>query len=69
MTIKEQIAEARSHELLTVEQVALLTQYSPKYLYRKIAKGQIPGVQRFGAGIRVNRAAILAWQHQRDHHI
>jgi len=69
VTIKEQIAEAKAHELLTVEQTALLLQYSPKYLYRKAAKGEVPGMVRFGVGIRFSRAAILAWQHQRDHHI
>lgn len=59
MTIKEQIAEARQQDFLTVEQLALLTQYAPKSIYRKVSRGEIPGVVRFGGGIRFQRTITL----------
>lgn len=61
MTIREQIEHAKQQELLTVEQVALLAQYDPQTVYRKAAKGQIPGLVRFGRGLRFRTRAILAW--------
>lgn len=63
-TIRERITEAKAHELLTVEQVALLTQYSEKSIYRKAALGEIPGIVRFGRGLRFDRTIVLGW-HQR----
>ena len=61
MTIREQIELAKAQDLLTVEQLALLTQYNPQTIYRKAAKGEIPGVVRFGRGIRFVRTVALAW--------
>ena len=60
-TIREQIVDAKQQELLTVEQVALLSQYNPQTVYRKAHRGEIPGLVRFGRGIRFARAAILRW--------
>lgn len=64
MTIKEQIQAARQQELLTVNQVALLTQYNEKTIYRKAKLGEIPGVVRFGRGLRFVKVLVLGW-HQR----
>ena len=66
MTIQERLDQARQHDLLTVEEVALITRYAEKHIYRKVAKNEIPGVQRFGRGIRFVRAEIMAWQRRRD---
>ena len=60
-TIRERIEEAKQQELLTVEQVALLSQYDPQTIYRKVWTHQIPGVVRFGRGIRFHRDAVLPW--------
>jgi predicted DNA-binding transcriptional regulator AlpA len=66
MTIQERIAEAKRAEMLTVEQVALLTQYDPQTIYRKAKKGQIPGMVRYGRGIRFVRIVVLQWDKVRD---
>ncbi len=60
-TIRERIEHAKQQELLTVEQVALLSQYDPQTIYRKVWAKQIPGVIRLGRGIRFHRDAILSW--------
>ena len=60
-TIREQILDAKQQELLTVEQVALLSQYDPQTIYRKAKRGEVPGLVRFGKGIRFLRSAILRW--------
>jgi predicted DNA-binding transcriptional regulator AlpA len=60
-TIRERIELAKQQELLTVEQVALLSQYDPQTIYRKVWAHQIPGVLRLGRGIRFRREAILPW--------
>jgi excisionase family DNA binding protein len=60
-TIRERIAEAKAAEMLTVEQVALLTQYDPNTIYRKARKGEIPGMVRYGRGIRFIRIIVLQW--------
>ena len=60
-TIRERIEHAKQQELLTVEQVALLSQYDPQTIYRKVWSGQIPGVVRFGRGIRFHRDEVLPW--------
>ena len=60
-TIRERIESAKQQELLTVEQVALLSQYDPQTIYRKVWAAQIPGVVRFGWRIRFRRDAILPW--------
>ena len=61
MTIREQIEYAKAQELLTVEQLALLSQYHPQTIYRKAEKGEIPGMVRYGRGIRFRCAVALAW--------
>lgn len=61
LTIREQIQHAKQQELLTVEQVALLAQYNPQTVYRKAKKGEIPGLVRFGRGIRFVRVRVLQW--------
>lgn len=64
MTIREQIDHARAQELLTVEQLALLAQYNPQTIYRKVKRDEIPGVVRFGRGIRFLRVVTIAWARQ-----
>jgi len=64
MTIREQIEEARHAELLTVRQLALLSQYDPQTIYRKAKRGEIPGLVRYGRGIRFVRVVAIAWQRQ-----
>lgn len=70
MTIREELDAAKSAELITVNQVALLSQYDPQTIYRKAKRGEIPGLIRWGRGIRFNKLAILGWvkrsQEQRD---
>jgi len=70
MTIREEIEAAKSAELITVKQLALLAQYDPQTIYRKAKKGEIPGLVRFGLGIRFRRVIVLGWarqsQEQRD---
>lgn len=61
MTIREQIEAAKKADLLTVRQVALLTQYDEQTIYRKTWKNQIPGVVKIGRGVRFSRPVILAW--------
>jgi len=61
MTIREQLERAKTAELITVEQLALLTQYNPQTIYRKASKGEIPGIVRFGKGIRFHRIVALQW--------
>jgi predicted DNA-binding transcriptional regulator AlpA len=61
MTIREQIEAAKSAELITVQQLALLSQYDPQTIYRKAHKGEIPGMVRFGRGIRFVRIVALGF--------
>lgn len=60
-TIRERIELAKQQELLTVEQVALLSQYDPQTIYRKVWAKKIPGVVHLGRGIRFQRDMILPW--------
>ncbi len=62
MTIREELEAARTAELITVRQLALLSQYSTKTIYRKVRKGEIPGLVQYGRGIRFMRVVALAWQ-------
>lgn len=64
MTIRERILEARQQEMLTVEQVSLLTQFHPKSIYRMVKHGSIPGVRRYGNKIRFVRVLVLQWHQQ-----
>ncbi len=61
MTIREQIEAAKSAELITVQQLALLSQYDPQTIYRKAQKGEIPGMVRYGRGIRFVRIVALGF--------
>ena len=60
-TIRERIEHAKQQELLTVEQVALLSRYDPQTIYRKVWAKKIPGVVHFGRSIRFQRDSILPW--------
>ena len=63
MTIKEQIERAKTAELLTVNQVALLIQYVPMTIYRKAWRGEIPGAIRIGRSLHFKRAEVWPWLH------
>jgi predicted DNA-binding transcriptional regulator AlpA len=43
MTIREELEAARAADLLTVRQLALLSQYNEQTIYRKAKRGEIPG--------------------------
>lgn len=62
MTIREQIEQAKVAELLTVRQLALLSQYTPLTIWRKAKRGEIPGMVRYGRSIRFVRVVALAWR-------
>ncbi len=70
MTIREQIEAAKRAELITVQQLALLSQYDPQTIYRKAQRGEIPGVVRYGRTIRFVRVVAMEWswrsQERRD---
>ena len=61
MTIKEELEAAKSSELITVNQLALMSQYDPQTIYRKAQRGEIPGMVRYGRTIRFVRVVALAW--------
>ena len=61
MTIREQLQQATDAEHITVEEFALLARYNPQTVYRKIARGEVKGVLRFGVSIRINRKVALGW--------
>lgn len=64
MTIKQQLEQAKTAELLTVRQLALLSQYAPITIWRKAKKGEIPGMVRYGRSIRFVRTVALSWQRE-----
>lgn len=61
MTIREELEAAKHAALLTVRQLALLSQYNEQTIYRKAKRGEIPGVVRYGRTIRFERVTALAW--------
>lgn len=61
MTIREELDRAKQSELITVNQLALMSQYDPQTIYRKAKRGEIPGIVRYGRGIRFIRVVALAW--------
>jgi len=61
MTIREELEAAKSSELITVNQLALMSQYDPQTIYRKAKRGEIPGIVRYGRSIRFKRVVALAW--------
>ena len=61
-TIREQIDRARAQEFVTIEQLSLLLQISPKTIRRRIQAGLLPGVVRSGRLVRINRVlAVRGW--------
>ena len=48
-------------DVLTVDELATLLRVERKTVYAAIARGEIPGVRRIGAILRVSRDAVLAW--------
>lgn len=61
MTIREELEAAKSAEFITVNQLALMSQYDPQTIYRKAKRGEIPGLVRYGRSIRFKRTVALAW--------
>lgn len=61
MTIKERVERAKAAEFLTVEDVALLWRFSPKTIYNKASRGEIPGRVKFGRALRFKRTVIVKW--------
>ena len=51
----------RMHQLLLVEEVALLLRTTPKAIYAMVARGQLPGVRRIGRRVLFCRATLLDW--------
>lgn len=47
--------------LLRAADVAALTGFSPRAVYRLAAQGRLPGVVRVGRTLRFSRAAVLRW--------
>lgn len=71
MTIQERIQGALACDLLTVEQLALIAQYHPMVIYRKVDRGEIPGVERTGPSrrwIRFRREIVIPWSRQALYH-
>lgn len=48
--------------LLTVAEVAGLLRLNRKTIYAMIARGELPGVRRFGRAIRLHRPTVIRWQ-------
>lgn len=59
MTIREQIEQAKQKDLLSVEEVSLLTGVAERTIYRKIQVRKIPGLVRFGRIVRFKRVVVL----------
>jgi excisionase family DNA binding protein len=47
--------------VLTVDELAALLRVERKTVYAAIGRGEIPGVRRVGALLRVSRDRVLAW--------
>ena len=62
MTIKERLERIRFAEFLTAQDVALLLRYSQKTIYKKVKRGEMPGVVKLGTRtLRFRRVAIARW--------
>lgn len=48
-------------EVLTVDELAAFLRVERKTAYAAIARGEIPGVRRIGARLRVSRSAVVGW--------
>lgn len=57
--LRAAIDKARAQEFITVEQLALLLQASPKTIRRRIKAGQVKGVCRTDGLLRINRVIAL----------
>ena len=47
-------------ELITVKEAAALLRYDEDTVWRKIRRGEIPGVHHHGRSIRIDRTALFA---------
>jgi len=47
--------------IITPDELAALLRLDRKTVYTAIARGEIPGVRRFGRTLRISRDAVLAW--------
>ncbi|MGV3515617.1 helix-turn-helix domain-containing protein [Luteitalea sp.] len=61
MTLHDAIGRARVEEYLTVQELAAIVRYAPQTMWRKIRRGEIPGVERHGRSIRIHKARALRW--------
>jgi excisionase family DNA binding protein len=59
--LAEPSSDAGSSAVLTVDEVADLLRVNRKSVYNAIARGEIPGVRRFGTAIRLSRESVLRW--------
>ena len=53
------IERAHQAEFITAFELAVLLRYEPNTVYRKIRRGQVPGVLRHGRTIRIHRLTAL----------
>lgn len=61
MTLHDALHSARVEEYLTVQELAAIVRYAPQTMWRKIRRGEVPGVERLGRSIRIHRAHALRW--------
>lgn len=61
LTIKARLERAMTAEYVSPTELALLLSFSPKTIYRKLERGEIPGASRYGRSWRIRRAVALAW--------
>jgi excisionase family DNA binding protein len=47
--------------VLTAEEAAAMLRIPLPYFYRRVERGQIPGIISIGRTLRVNRETFLAW--------
>lgn len=63
--LRDQIIVSRREQLLTVKEFACLTRQHIKSVYRRIARGEQPGVEYYGREIRIDLAAARSHQPKR----
>jgi excisionase family DNA binding protein len=54
------------HEFITVKEAAVILRYDPDTVWRKIRRGEIPGVVKHGRMIRIRAAALFHVARTRD---
>lgn len=59
LTIREQIDAARVEEHVTMTQLALLTGFSERTLWRRLKAGFFPHVLQSGRVLRIHRASAI----------